>query len=166
MENIKEFSEQLQSLIKENERLKMTNERLVTQLILVGVNRPDEFYDYDDINKIDLDKVELATSFNGVSVYNKDTNIKIKSYDELPLKEAKASEEPTNTFKISQNNISLHDALFDEMISDGVSIGSELHLDGIMYNVSQIHYDGKKIIVRRRVDNQQFNYFELLKMYV
>lgn len=100
MENIKEFSKQLQDLIEENERLKSINEIYVKQLVIIGATRPDEIYEYQYLNAIDFDKIELTISYNRVSVYNKETNVRIKSYEELPLKGIPISETVSNTFKM------------------------------------------------------------------
>lgn len=57
---------------------------------------------------------------------------------------------------------SINNSLFDEMIKNGVSLNSQLHLEGIMYDVCAIDYVNKKIAVRRG-DNSIFDYFELIK---
>jgi hypothetical protein len=49
--------------------------------------------------------------------------------------------------------------LFDMMIKDGVRVGTELPLEGIMYKVCAIDYTSKQIVVRN--NGQMFNYFEL-----
>jgi hypothetical protein len=76
---------------------------------------------------------------------------------------AKELKEAIELLKNKQNNIPISesDALFDEMIRNGLSIGLELHLDGIIYKVCAINYALKRITVRKDYGSM-YDYFELI----
>lgn len=91
MDNIKNFSKELEAIIQKNERLERANEMYKQQLLVIAINNGGRLkhLDYDDLNKIDMTKISIGVGFTSLSVSNTETNKILKSWDEVPLKEEK-----------------------------------------------------------------------------
>ena len=92
--NIKEFSEELQKLIKNNEFLQQVNMLYKQQLLVILLNTEGKLQegrlkdlDYDDLSKIDWDNITINIGHTSCSAIKIDTKEYIKSWQDVPMKQ-------------------------------------------------------------------------------
>jgi len=88
MNNLIEIASEINKLIGENHELKRLNDLYKQQLIIVALNNKEKKeYEYEHLGIYDLNMVDIAIGFSGISLMNKENNKTIKSWEELPKRD-------------------------------------------------------------------------------
>ena len=88
MENLITIAGEINKLIGENFELKRLNDLYRQQLIIIALNNKEKKeYEYEHLGIYDLNMVDIAVGFSGISLMNKETNKTIKSWGELPKRD-------------------------------------------------------------------------------
>ena len=88
MENLITIAGEINELIGENFELKRLNDLYRQQLIIIALNNKEKKeYEYEHLGIYDLNMVDIAVGFSGISLMNKENNKTIKSWEELPKRD-------------------------------------------------------------------------------
>lgn len=84
--NIKNFSEQLQALIQENENLKRSHELVSMQLCFYILDKTEDEDSLMDVSDIDFSQITFGLNRRNASIYKKinEELVRVNSWEDMP----------------------------------------------------------------------------------